>query len=953
MTPDDLVAVVGMAVRVPGAADVEAFWRNVHDGVESVGFFTAEEALADGAVERELAHPDYVRAFGALEDVESFDAEYFGITPRDARILDPQHRLFLELCDSALDDAACVPARFPGDISVYGGTDVSTYLLRHLLPSQVDNSLLELLIANDKDHLASRAAYRLGLTGAAIGVQTACSSSLVAVHLATQALLAGECDAALAGGVSITLPQRRGYLWQEGGIASRDGHCRAFSAQATGTITGNGGGIVVLKTLRRALEDHDHVRAVILGSAVNNDGSERMGYSAPTIGGQVAVITEALAGARVAPESVGLIEAHGTGTPLGDPIELEALARVFGGGRERTTAVGSVKSNIGHLDAAAGVAGFVKAALAVHHGVLPPTLHCDTPTTAVDLTGTQLYLNTKAQPWTERAPRRAGVTSLGMGGTNAHVVLQEWRAESAEPVPGSHLLPVSAKSPEALAAGVRDVVRHVRDGGDPLSAVARTLQHGRRAHRYRQAVVWPADPPGAGSSEPVTGRAVCFAFTGQGSRKLEMGDHLGKAFPAYREACDEAFAALETAIGGSRAGRVVRHLDDPDRLHDNDIAQPALVIAEYAMARLLESWGVTPDAVLGHSLGEWTAAIVAGVVGLTDGLRAVAARAALMGTAEPGAMLAVRGEVAADLVADVDLACHNTARDFVFAGTEPDIARLERRLQVHGVQSTRLAGRNAFHSRLMDPVVGPLAGELTGIALRPPEIPMLCGVTGSWLTPEDAVSAHRWARQVRSRVRFADCLDRLVAADRPWVVVEVGPGRAVTGFARRHLSGQGVPAVATLPNPGRDGEDADFLAALGALWEAGAVEEPVDPRLAGVPTVPLPVYPYQRKRYWITAPGQAEPVTAPEVPRAGTPVTDDEILRVVLESWRAVIGVDALAPDVSVFDLGVDSLTATSAAGRIRTGLGVDLSVREVLDHPTGAALAALIRNRRTTTMGD
>ena len=723
------VAVVGMAGRFPGADDLQAFWRNLREGVESISFFTRDELLAAGRDPAVVDRPDYVPARGELRGADELDAALFGLTPRDAEILNPQHRVFLECAWAALEHAGYDPARVDRPVGVFAGSGINAYLSG--LASVADLvravGMTRLVLANDKDHLASGAAYRLNLRGPALAVQTACSTSLVAVHVACQSLIGGECDLALAGGVRIGTPLRTGYIYSPDGIDSPDGHCRAFDADAAGTVGGNGAGVVVLKKLDDALADGDTIHAVIRGSAINNDGAQKVGYTAPSVTGQARVISEALSVAGVDAATVQYLEAHGSGTPLGDAIELRALGQVLlRGAAGDPCALGSVKTNVGHLDAAAGVAGLIKTVLALRHAEIPPSLHCAVPHAEVEAMGGRVFVNTALRPWTRNGtPRRAGVSSFGIGGTNAHVVLEE--APAAEPSGPSRplqLLVVSARTPTALARAAGNLADHLEREAPPLADAAFTLQAGRREMAHRLAVVCggggeavralraaaaarPAPPV------PRTDRPVAFMFPGLGAHYVDMGRGLYDAEPVYRAAVDECCERLRPLLGAdlrrvlfsadgegtagadalpggedggepapsARGGWNLRRLLGRERgagphgasaLDDTRFAQPAAFVTEYALAQLWMGWGVRPHALIGHSLGEYVAACVAGVLGLEDALRLVALRAGLIGGLPPGAMLAVPlGEAALRevLPAALDVAAVNTPESCVVAGT--------------------------------------------------------------------------------------------------------------------------------------------------------------------------------------------------------------------------------------------------------------------------------------------
>jgi amino acid adenylation domain-containing protein len=887
--PDNAIAVVGMALRVPGARTLDDFWRNLRGGVESIRAFTDEELLAAGVPAEELAQPGYVRSFGALDDVAGFDAGLFGFTPREAALLDPQHRVFLECAWEALEHAGYLSDGDDADapvVGVYGGVGAGAYHARHVLPNDevvARHGAMSIAIAGDKDFALTRVSYKLDLGGPSMSVQTACSTSLVAVHLACQALANGDCDVALAGGARILLPAHRGYLFEPDGVVSPDGHCRAFDAAAAGTVPGNGAGVVTLKRLADAVADGDVVHAVIRGSAVNNDGARKVGFTAPSVAGQADVIAEAIAVAEVEPADVSYVETHGTGTPLGDTIELTALSSVFGdgdsggdGGRAAPCAIGSVKTNLGHLDAAAGVVGLIKVVLALRARELPPTLHLTTPHPVAD---GRFRVVTEAAAW--RAPTLlAGVSSFGIGGTNAHVVVEEPPLRVPDPAPAdrARVLPLSAATATALAAARARLADHLRaHPGERLADVAFTLQHGRKTLPHRHfavattvaeavAALDGAAPEHHTAHETARDRDVVFLFPGQGTQRIGMGHALYRDEPVYRAGLDRVAALLEPALGAD----LLRLLDPVpaerdgarERLTSTRYAQPALFAVEYALARLWQSWGVRPAAMLGHSVGELVAACLAGVLTLADALTLVVARGRLMQDAPPGAMLAVSapeadlGTLLGEGEGDVDIAAVNGPHQCVVSGPTAAVEKAAARLAERGVQTRRLATSHAFHSRLMADAADAFEAAVARVALTPPRIPFVSGVTGTWITDEQATSPRYWARQLRSPVRFADGVHTVRAVG--GALLEVGPGDVLTRLAGTDTKGH--PAVASLPSTAAQRHDAttDLLTAAGQLWSRGVAVRWVAPHGETTPrrTV-LPTYPFEHTRHWIDAPRAA------------------------------------------------------------------------------------------------
>ncbi len=865
------VAIVGLSGRFPGAPDLERFWANLRDGVESISRFSPEELLAAGHDPALVRDSAYVPARAVLEGADLFDALFFGYSPREAEILNPQQRLFLESAWTALEDAGYVPDAAPGRVGVFAGTTSNGYWLG-LLAAAAAGALdgLQVTLGNEKDFLATRVSYELNLKGPSVAVQTACSTSLVAVHLACRSLLAGECDMALAGGVTVMVPQKAGYLYQEGGIASPDGHCRAFDAGARGTVSGDGVGVVVLKRLADALADGDAVHAVIRGSALTNDGAGKVGYTAPGPDGQAGAIRAALAAAGVEPAGIDYVEAHGTGTPLGDPVEVAALRQVFAGPEARpgTCGLGSLKTNVGHLDAAAGVAGLIKTVLAMEHGSLPPSLHFERLNPRIDLAGSPFYVNGSLRPWPrEGRPRRAGVSSFGIGGTNAHVVLEEAPERRPERAgrPGQ-LLVLSARSAAALDRAAERLADHLERHPDlELADVAFTLQKGRKALGHRRAVVArdlpgavaalrrrrPAGAPGEGE------KGVAFLFPGQGAQRAGMGRELYAAEAVFCREVDRACEILHPRLGIDLRELLFSTGEaDAERLSRTVWTQPALFVVEHALARLWMSWGVQPRALIGHSVGEYVAACLAGVFELEAALDLVAERGRLMQELPAGAMLSV--PLAAEAVApclgrELDLAAVNGPGMCVVSGPPEPVAALERELAGRGVAARRLRTSHAFHSAMMDPILAAFARRVRQAEPRPPRLPFLSNLTGTWIRPEEAADPEYWARHLRGTVRFEAGLRELLR-DPGLALLEVGPGRSLSALAARHperLLEQ--PVVASWAAGGEEGPEA-LLAALGELWQGGAAVDwsalhGGERRLR----VPLPTYPFERQRYWIEA----------------------------------------------------------------------------------------------------
>lgn len=887
--PDDAgdVAIIGLSGRFPGARTLDELWHNLSHGIDSIAQFTDAELLAAGVEPELLADPTLVRAGGVLDDVEMFDPAFFGLSPMEAAALDPQQRVFLECAWESLEHAGYDGAAYPGLVGVYAGAAMSSYLSNVSGHVASVRSLgdYQILLGNDKDNVPTLVSYKLDLRGPSLAIQTACSTSLVAVVVACQNLLSYQCDMALAGGVRIALPQAFAHLHQDGGIMSPDGRCRAFDAKAQGTVGGNGVGIVVLKRLRDAIADGDCVHAVIKGAAINNDGAVKVGYTAPSIEGQAQVVAMAHAAGRIDPRSVTFVEAHGTATDLGDPIEVAALTQAFRlGTRDRGfCALASVKANVGHLDTAAGVAGLIKTVLALEHRQIPPAVHFDQPNPKIDFAQSPFFVNTQLLEWAAHgSPRRAGVSSFGIGGTNAHVVVEEAPVVGRQPSHRSaELLVLSARSSAALETMTSNLATHLARHPDiDLADVAYTLQTGRRAFRVRRAVVCRdvadavralRDTAAWTNVAPAASPSVAFMFAGQGPQHVRMAEGLYRHEPSFRAELDRCADWLAPRIGVD-----IRAWLYPPSQHGAEaspllvqvpVAHATVFAVEYAMARLWMEWGVHPQAMIGHSLGEYVAACLADVFSLEDALATVVTRATLMESLPQGAMLAVpvtEGDVTNLTKGAVSVAAVNGPSLCVASGPLAAIAALEDTLTARGLETRRLTHTRAFHSFMLDPVLPALKAHLASISLRPPRIPLVSGVTGTWMTDAQATDPEYWMRHARETVRFADGVDLLQSDGR--VLLEVGPRQTLSSLARRKSARPGgLDVLATQPgaNDDRD-EDAYALGTLGKLWLSGVgVDWAGIHRHAKRARTPLPTYPFERRRCWIDAPNDDAAWTSP------------------------------------------------------------------------------------------
>ena len=974
------IAIIGMSGRFPQADNLDSFWQNLRDGVESVSFFSEQELKSVGIDQTLLSSPNYVKAGATLEDVELFDASFFDYSPRTAEIMDPQHRFFLESAWEALESAGYNSETYEGLISVYGSASISSYFLFNLF----SNSELIKLVGLDQirhnnrtDNLTTRVAYKLNLKGSAITIQTGCSSSLVAVHLACQSLLDQECDLALAGGVSISAPQKAGYLYQEGGILSPDGHCRAFDAKAQGTVNGNGVGIVVLKRLAEAISDGDCIHAVIKGSAINNDGSLKVGYTAPSIDGQSKVIAEALAVARIKPETVSYVEAHGTGTSLGDPIEISALTKSFRAETKKKNfcALGSVKTNIGHLDTAAGVAGLIKTTLALKHQQIPPSLHFEQPNPKIDFASSPFYVNHQLAKWqTNGHPRRAGVSSFGIGGTNAHVILEEApTVEASESSRLWQLLLLSAKTSEALQTATSNLIKHLQSNQQiNLADVAYTLQVGRREFNYRQILVCQnrddalqaletLEPQRVFThfSEP-SQKSVVFMFPGQGTQYVNMAQELYQTEPIFTEQVDRCCELLKPHIGLD-----LRHVLYPSKekkkvatqqLQQTNLTQPALFIIEYALAKLWMAWGINPKAMIGHSIGEYVAACLAEVFSLEDALTLIAARGQLMQQLPSGAMLAIplpEQEVIPLLGEQLSLAAVNAPERCVVSGLKSAIDDLQNHLAQQGVECRPLHTSHAFHSPMMESIVEPFTKQVEKVNLNPPNIPFLSNVTGTWITAAEATDPHYWAKHLRQTVRFAAGIVQLLQEPNQ-VLLEVGPGRTLNTLSQQQSQEQLV--LCSIRHPRDQQSDiAVLLNTLGWLW-LGGVQVNWSRFYADEKRhrLPLPTYPFERKRYWIDSssanncsPSPQQEVLVSEAQDLTTnPSQHHQFISILKDIFGNLLGVNSSKIDIHThfLEMGVDSLLLIQIRRAIEEQFRVEIPLILLLEElPTIDALGIYI----------
>jgi acyl transferase domain-containing protein len=869
------IAIIGMAGRFPDAPNLRAFWQNLEEGKESLVDFTDEEIIKSGVDAALIQDPNYVKRGTFLEHCDLFDAGFFGFNPREAEIMDPQHRVFLECAWEAVEDAGYAGPAHEPLTGVFAGASMNTYLLINLLQNpEVLQAVgaYQTMLGSDKDFLATRVSYKLNLRGPSVTIQTACSTSLVAVQMACQALLAKQCNMTIAGGVSLSFPQKCGYLYTEGMIFSPDARCRPFDAKGEGIRGGAGAGVVVLKRLEDAIRDRDSIHAVILGAAVNNDGAGKMGYTSPSVEGQAEVIADALQMAGVHPESIGYVEAHGTATKVGDPIEIAALERAYRAYTNKTQfcAIGSVKSNIGHLDAAAGIAGLIKAILALQHKRIPASLGFEEPNPLINFTDSPFYVNQKLKNWPSEKPRRAGVSSFGIGGTNAHIVLEEAPVVCQEETTAGwpkQLLVLSARSEDALASLTQNVTHYLAENPTvPFADVCYTLQTGRKKFPHRRmemcetreeaiAALAPENH-GRKRTEERTSRAVTFMFSGQGSQYVSMAKGLYETQPVFRENFDQCAELLKNDLGEDLRDALYGSGSSDEKIKETRLAQPALFSIEYSLARMWMAWGIMPENMIGHSIGEYVAACLADVFSLEDGLRLVAMRGKLMQQAPGGSMIAVslpRAQLSSFLTSEISLAAVNAPALCTLSGPHTAIAALQSRLELSGIQCRSVHTSHAFHSSMMDEVAQPFLEVLDTVKLSQPRIPFISNLTGKWIRPDEATNASYWVEHSRRTVLFSDGVQEILATpDR--VLLEVGPGRVLSIFARECLRGlRGCEVFSSLPHPKDPVSDMEFiLQTLGGLWLSG-MDVKWDRVHEGekLHRVPLPTYPFERQRYWI------------------------------------------------------------------------------------------------------
>lgn len=978
------IAIVGMAGRFPGAKDIDEFWQNLIDGKETITHFTAEE-LDYCHSDDPSTDPDalYIKSRGIVEDSDLFDAKHFGIAPKEAEELDPQHRLMLECAQTALEDAGIDPDRHDGRIGIFCGSSQNAYLLSNLcsepgygkkLAASYPTNHFNTILGNDKDFLPTRVAYKLNLNGPAVSVQCACSTSLVSVIEACDSLRSGHCDTALAGGVSLSFPQKRDYLYTPDGIASKDGHCRTFDADATGTVFGEGVGLVALRRLDDALADGDEIVAVIRGYAINNDGAGKTGFAAPSVNGQAQVVYEAQQAAGVSAEDIGYVEAHGTATPMGDPVEVAALSQAFAKttDKKQFCSIGTGKTNVGHLDIAAGVTGLIKTALTVRHGQIPPLLHYTKSNPNIDFENSPFKPADTLTDWQPegKAPRIAGVSAFGVGGTNAHMVVAQ-AADVAGPTfekdtGHAYLFPLSASSPEALGQSVENIAK-LAATDISVDSLSHTLQTGRRAYQYRTTIAAQnlaelaertKNFKGKGT-QAKTIREVIFMFPGQGSQHPGMAEDLYEKEAVFKQALDQCAEIIKSEIDVDLLSLLFPPADlreeMAEQLRSTHLAQPAIFSIEYALAQQWQHWGITPACMIGHSIGEFAAACIAGILSLPDALKLICTRGRLIVELPKGAMLSVRAtreQVTPYLNDEINLAATNGAKSCVIAAPFEPMAALEARLSDDGIEHKRLHTSHAFHSSMMEPVVGEFQQAVASVELKAPTIPIYSTVLADWMTPETATSPAYWAAHLRHPVQFFESISALWEKS-DHALLEVGPGNTLATLAGQNPDRKKAQAcLATLPHPtSTESAQLHMRSTLGALWSHGL---DLDWDLAEAKTAypakaKLPSYPFQRRSFYREPTNQipgapalptaqaAPPVALPSVaPTPPAPASDPtvDITSRLCEAISDLSGIspDEITQDLTFLELGFDSLLLTQACREVQDLFGVKVSLKDLMN---------------------
>lgn len=982
------IAVIGMACKVPGAENYKSFWDLIVQKKENIHFFSHKELEKSGISAELFSRDEYVPARGILSDIDKFDAEFFGYTPAEARIMDPQHRVFLEQSWTALEDAGYVADTFSGKIGIYAGMNDSTYLTNHLLTNptiKANYDTQQLSLATSTHYLSTKVAYALGLKGPSITLNTACSTGLVSIAMACNALINNDCDMALAGAVTIITPQKNGYLYQELGILSPNGQCRVFDANSQGTVLSNGCGVVVLKRLIDALKDNDNILGVVRGWALNNDGNSKIGFTAPSIEGQVNCVKEALLKAEVAPTEVEYIEAHGTGTLLGDPIEIKSLSKAYEyetHQRAQYCALGSVKANIGHTDSASGAIGFIKTILALHHKILPPQINYTENNPNIDFQHSPYYVNQHSHAWeTTHNKRTAAVHSLGFGGTNAHVIIQEAPHIKTTNSKKVNLLVVSAKTQKSLESMLGALGEFISNSikkesiNTSLADLIYTLQVGRKAFPWRAAIVYQNYEhlinilsnqnqlkQYAINCKDKKAKRVIFGFTGQGSQYAKMAYDIYQEHPYFKQIIDECCIQIQADINiDLRIFLFPKTREETsfanEKLRETQYTQPALFIVEYALAKFLISFGIKPDAMIGHSLGEYVAATIAGVLSLKDALKLVILRAQLMANSEPGAMLTVplsTKEIEGFLNNDVEIVVHNAPKLCVVAGTKDKIELFKNRIQdllnSKDLSCRLLNTSHAFHSKLMDPILEKFYDLSLQYALSEPHIPYISNVTGNWITKKDLTNKRYWSEHLRHTVLFSKGIETLNLT-KDDVFIEIGPGQVLTQLIQQHaLSSKPLLLHTLKPHNLSDQNSYEyFLETLGKLWLYNffidwdhLYTNEIRQRCS------IPTYQFDKKSYWVG--NDIDINNSHEQENHDSFKELDEkhnspIMEQLTTIWRTVLGLDSIGLDDDFYDLGGHSLLAVSLLSKINYHFKIKIPSTTLFKVKTIRGLATIIES--------
>lgn len=970
------VAIIGMSCRFPGANNVDEFWKNITEGVESISRFSREELKAEGVPKELLDNPNYVPFKGILNNIESFDANFFGFNSHDAKLTDPQQKVFLEATWEALESAGYVPEKFSGTIGIYGCMLDSYYLQNNLMKNeQLMKSVdwLQLRVATTQATLTTQVSYRLNLTGPSVNVSTACSSSLVSVIQGCKDLQSYDSDIVIAGTVCITVPQKSGYLYQKDGIESPDGHCKTFDAEAKGTVFGNGLGIVILKRLEEAVKDNDTIYAVIKGGNINNDGADKLGFYAPSVNGQAKCVSSALAFTNIHPESIGYIEAWGTATQIGDPIEVEALTKAFQlkTSKKQFCAIGSVKTNIGHTDIAGGMAGVIKSVLALKNNVIPPTLHFKKANPYIDFVNSPFYVNTELKNWDNSTlPRRAGVNVSAIGGTNAFIILEEYikplqkQETMIENSDKPQIIILSAKTKTALDKITENLIPILEktESHQNFSNIAFTLQVGRGDFNFRRAIIAKNSQEvllaltdlskGIIESHIKTNERpkIVFMFSGQGSQYSGMAKDLYSFEPDFARDINDCCAHLGTNIQSQVFSLITKSMTDGLESNNTLIVQPALFILEYCIAKWMISLGVIPDALIGHSLGEYVAAAIAGVITLTDALKIIQVRAKLMSHCETGMMLAVDLPVdeLSNYISDhpISVAAINSPLSCVVSGKTPVMSKLEITFQQNNIPMKRLRVSTAFHSDLMDPILKDFSECMGRINLQNPKIPIISNLTGNWINHNEIVNSEYWVQHLRQTVKFSQGMNTLIKEEYK-VFIEIGPGTTLCQFAKGAIrKNSGFHVQNTLPGLKESvSEQACILKILAKVWALGlkinwlSLHKYQNPQ-----RVPLPTYPFERQKYWISPDeGMADLQSSPQNQFIDNfvsnfehqPIIDtkyvapaNNVEKALQKIWQNILEIDNISVLDDFLELGGHSLTMLRLLPLIEAKFNVEISLK-------------------------